>query len=110
MRIEKIEAKLAKAEQAYNDWRKVVEVYERCKTEPIGQFPESAFRAYILTGTVAEAAKALNNAGQRNGKRVFQSNDINNTITTVNLEDTDLMLVARFLLNEGRIFMNKLYN
>lgn len=110
MKIEKIEAKLAKAEQAYNDWRKAVEVYERCKTEPLGQFPESAFRAYILTGTVAEAAKALNDGEQRNGKKAFQSNDISDTITTVNLEDTDLMLVARFLLNEGRIFMNKLHN
>lgn len=36
MRIEKIEAKLAKAEQAYNDWRKAVAVYERCKTNLSG--------------------------------------------------------------------------
>lgn len=110
MRIEKIEANLAKAERAYYDWRKAVEVYERCKNEPLGEFPESAFRAYIVMGTVADAAKALNAAGQRNGKKSFQSNDISATITSVSLEDTDIMVAARFLLNEGRVYMDKLHN
>lgn len=110
MRIEKIEANFAKAERAYHNWRKAIEVYERCKSEPLGEFPESAFRAYIVTGTVADAAKALNAVGQRNGKKSFQSNDISTTITSIILEDTDLMLVARFLLNEGRIYMDKLHN
>lgn len=110
MRIEKIKSNFAKAERAYNDWHKAVEVYERCNSEPLGEFPESAFRAYIVMGTVADAAKTLNNAGQRNGQEAFQSNDISDTITSVTLEDFDLMIVARFLLNEGRTYMNKLYN
>lgn len=110
MKIEKIRAKLEKAERECGDLRKAVEVYEQCKNEPLGEFPESAFRAYVVTGTVADAAKELNDAGQRNGTRRFQSNDISETITTVDLENTDLMLVARFLLNEGRFFMDKLHN
>lgn len=110
MKIEKIRAKLEKAERECEDLRKAIAVYERCKDEPLGEFPESAFRAYIITGAVDDAAKALNDAGQRNGTRKFQSNDISGAITSVDLENKDLMLVARFLLRDGRIFMDKLHN
>ena len=110
MRIEKIEQYLKKAEREYTAWRKAVSVYERCKAEPIGQFPESAFRAYIVTGSVEDAARALNNAGQRNGTKKFISNDISNTISNVEIEDTDIVEIARFLLGGGRYFANVLFN
>lgn len=110
MRIEEIEKKLKKAEHEYAVWRKAVSVYERCKAEPIGEFPESAYRAYIVTGSVTDAAQALNNAGQRNGTKKFISNDISETISGVDIEDTDIVEVARFLLSGGRDFANFLFN
>lgn len=110
MRIEKIEANLAKAEQAYHDWRKAVEVYERCKGESIGTFPESAYRAYIVTGSTADAAQALNIAGQRKDGKKFKPEDISAAIDDIKIEDTELAVVAKFLLRNGRIHINQLFN
>lgn len=56
------------------------------------------------------AAKALNDTGQRNGQRKFQSGDISATIDSVKIDDVELMEVACFLLKGGRIFAVKLYN
>ncbi len=65
---------------------------------PLGDFPLSAYRAYMTAGSTADAAKLLNEAGQRCGTRRFSSNDISHTIDHVEIEDTELMEVARFLL------------
>lgn len=100
MKIERVMAKLKKAEQEYNNWRKAAEVCEKYKDEPLGEFPESAFRAYIMTGGTVEAAKALNDAGYRIGKRKVISDDISDTIDNVDIENTDLMFAARFLLRK----------
>ena len=87
-----------------------IAVYERCKSEPLGDFPESAYRAYILTGSTVDAAAALNNAGQRNGSRKFQPGDISETIDGALIDDIELIEVAKFMLRGGRYYMNKLHN
>lgn len=110
MRIEKVKTELAKLERQRAGFLKAISVYERCKTEPLGDFPDSVYRAYVLTGAVADAARMLNEAGQRSGKRKFQSNDISDTIDNVPIEDKELMAVAKFLLRDGRYFIDKLFN
>lgn len=117
MRIEEIEkrlsgvnAKLEKLQRERTAWLTAISVYERCKTEPIGEFPESAYRAYIISGTVADAAYMLNNGNQRNGTRKFIPNDISETIDNIDIDDAEIMNVARFLLSNGRKFINFLFN
>lgn len=90
MRIEEIEkrlsgvdAKLEKLQRERTAWLTAISVHERCKSEPIGEFPESAYRAYIISGTVADAAYMLNNDNQRNGARKFIPNDISETIDNI---------------------------
>ncbi len=110
IRIEKIKKDLAKLEKQRDELLRAIAVYERCKDEPIGEYPESAYRAYIITGAVADAAKALNDAGQKNGRKKFESNDISRTIDNVEIDDEELMAVARYLLRNGRYHMDKLFN
>ncbi len=98
MQIDRIRKELTKAERACATWRKVVSVCERCQETPLGNFPGSAYRAYLTAGSTTDAAKVLNEAGQRRGTRKFSSNDISHTIDHVEIEDTELMEVARFLL------------
>ncbi len=110
MRIEKVRSELAQIERKRTAFLRAIAVYERCEAEPLGEFPESAYRAYIITGAVEDAAKMLNDAGQRNGNRKFQSNDISAIIDSAEIEDKELMYVAKFLLSGGRYFMDKLFN
>lgn len=108
--IEKINKKLEKAKAEYELWLEIKSVYEACVKADIGQFPESAIRAYIITGTVTEAAKMLNDAHNRTerGKK-FSSNDISNVIDNADIEEKELQGVAQFLLRNGRSFIKKLH-
>lgn len=117
MRIEEIkrklsdvDSKLEKLQHEREAWLTAIAVYERCKIEPIGEFPESAYRSYIIAGTVADAAYMLNSSNQRNGTKKFTPNDISATIDSIDIEDTEVMNVARFLLSNGRKFINFLFN
>lgn len=108
MTIENIKRKFANIEVEYNDWHKAIEVYERCKSEPLGELPEYIFRAYIVMGTTTAVADALKSAGKRNGSRLFIPNDISETIENTAIADTDIVVVARFLLRNGRDHMDKI--
>lgn len=110
MKIEKIRANLAKAEKIYLRWNLAVKVFERYENTPLEKLPESVFQAYILTGTIADAAKALNAAGLHNVNKAFQSKDISKIITSENINDIELMETARFLLDAGRQYANKMFN
>lgn len=108
--ISRIDVKIEKLRLERSAWLKAISIYEQCKMEPIGEYPESAYRAYIITGTVADAAHMLNSAGQRNGAKRFAANDISNAIDNVDIDNADLMNVAKFLLSNGRKFINLLFN
>ncbi len=92
---------MANAESVCNDWRKAVEVYERCKDEPLGELPEFMFRAFIVMGTTDEVVSALKSAGKRNGTKQFGTGDVSGTIENAIIEDLDIVVVARFLLRQG---------
>ncbi len=115
MKIEKILMYLERAERDYKFWTDAKAVYDQCQSKELGEYPLSAFIAYIKTGTTEDAAKMLNEAGQRTAgarvdtERKFQPQDISDTITNVDIEDSVLMEMARSLLNSGREYISRLH-
>lgn len=97
MKLQLIEKNITKLQNDLDFWIKIKELWKRYEGEPLGEYPSAAYKAYLLTTGVTEAAKLLNENGMMFGKRKFQSTDISNAIHNLEIEDTDAMNLIRAL-------------
>ena len=97
MTLDKIEKNIERAQQELDFWAKIKELRLRYEVEPLGTYPEAAYRAYVLSVGVTDAAKLLNDQGMRFESRKFKSDDISDAIHNMEIEDTCAMDLVKQL-------------
>lgn len=104
MKIERILYNMDRAKREYEFWCKAKEVYDRCAAQDLGDYPDLLFRAYMQTGTTAGVAQIMNERGLRKitGKK-FLPRNVGTLIRNTDIEDVELMHVARALLCGGGV-------
>ncbi len=88
----RIERYLKKANKDFDQSKQFLELVQLIKTlcekwekEDLGEYPEAAIRAYVITGSTKEAANLLTKKGYRNNTRNYNGQDI----TAAILDDSE---------------------
>lgn len=98
MTREKLAAHLQKARDEYQFWLVIERLREDAARRELGAFPDSVYRAYLVSDSVTEAAKLLNAQGQRYLGRRFYPADISRVIRLEDASDPEVTSFVRELL------------
>ena len=104
------------AEKQIREWEKIRDILGRITESAEDSIELRIVKKYLRCGSVADVAKELNGEGFLTKSKAtgnpckFSSNDVSDVIRSGSIEDTEMLALARKILQDHTTFMNRLFN